>query len=128
MKGLPGPTEKGGLIMTDNKKYSNCDIMGDGKLKIISSGKKIPFKLVNMSAEKALVQLEENIDASLKVLVYIVLKSRIFDVMINAEGVTKLSSKSDSGYQCEIAFTNFSEDEQTEINELMISSCDLSYV
>lgn len=114
--------------MTDNKKYPSCNIAGNGKLEVLSSGKKIPFKLISISAESAFVQTEDNIDTSLKVLIHVVLKSSIFEVRINAEGITKASNKTESGYQYEIAFTNLSEDDQNEINELMVSSCDLSYV
>ncbi|HEY9059012.1 MAG TPA: hypothetical protein VIO64_00690 [Pseudobacteroides sp.] len=114
--------------MTDNKKYPSCNIAGNGKLEILSSGKKVSFKLISISAESAFVQMEENIDTSLKVLIHIVMKSSIFEVRINAEGIIKMSRKMDSGYQYEIAFINLSEDDQNEINDLMVSSCDLSYV
>lgn len=114
--------------MTDNKNYPSCNVIGNGKLEFLSSGKTIPFKLISMSAASVLVQMEQDVDTSLLVLIHIVLKSGFFDVRINAEGVTGISSKLDSGYQCEIAFANLSEDDQNEINELMVSSCDLSYV
>lgn len=118
---------KGGLVMTNDKEYPSFNIAGNGRLEIVSSGKTIPFRLVSMSAVCALICMEEEIDISSQVKIQIVLKSGFFDVKINAEGISKMSNQSDSGYQYEIPFTSLSEDEINEINELLINSFDLSY-
>jgi len=127
-QGPKGALMKGGLVMTNDKEYPSCNIAGNGKLEILSSGKTIPFKLISMSAVGALIGIGERMNISSKVKIQIVLKSYIFNVRINVEGIVKTGSQSNCGYQYEISFTSLSEDDKNEINELLLSSFDLSYV
>lgn len=112
--------------MIESRKYPRCDINGTGELTLQASGEKYKFKLVDMSTDGIKVLLEDAIESDQKVSVSIHLKSYIFEVKIKAQGVVMRSEKADSLYGCAVEFTELSESDREEINELMMSSCNLT--
>lgn len=111
--------------MTESRKYPRCDINGTGELTLQTSGRKYKFKLVDMSADGIKVLLEDAIESDQKVSVSIQLKSYIFEVNIKAQGIVMRNEKVNSLYECAVEFTELPESDRDEINELMMSSCNL---
>lgn len=111
--------------MNESRKYPRCDINGAGELALQANGEKYKFKLTDMSAEGIKVLLENAIALDQRVSVNIRLKSFIFEVNINAHGIVKRCEKVDSSYECAVEFTELPDADREEINELMMSSCNL---
>jgi hypothetical protein len=111
--------------MTGNSEYPNCNIAGKGRLKVLTSGKTIQFRLIDMSAERIRIIAEEKVDLFENVSIHISLRSGIFEFRVNAAGEVKMSRDSEDGYQYEVYFTNLNENDRNEINDLMMSSCNL---
>jgi c-di-GMP-binding flagellar brake protein YcgR len=113
--------------MTESRKYPRCDIAGTGELTLQTSEKKYKFKLLDMSADGIKVLLEEAIESNQNVSVNICLKNYIFEVKIKAQGIVIRSEKADTLYECVVEFTDIQDSDREEINEMMMSSCNLIY-
>lgn len=111
--------------MNESRKYPRCDIAGTGELTLQANGEKYKFKLIDMSAEGIKVLLENAIESDQNVSANIRLKSYIFEVNIKAQGIVKRSEKTASLYEYAVEFTGLPEADKEEINELMMSSCNL---
>jgi hypothetical protein len=112
----------GVFTMTENRKYPRCNIVGEGTLTIIDTGRKLPFSLVDISGNGVNINLiVEEINVGDVVNLIINLPSNIFEVIINAQAVVKRTNEKSASLE----FIKLADSDIEEINGLMMSSCNL---
>ena len=78
-----------------------------------------------MSADGIKILMEDAIKSGQKISVNICLKNYIFEVNIKAQGIVMRSEKADTLHECVVEFTDIQDCDRNEINEMMMSSCNL---
>lgn len=111
--------------MNELRKYPRCNLKGTGELILEANEKEYKFKIVDISAEGIKMLMEEEIEEDQNVTVNIHLVNYIFEVNIDAKGISIRSEKVGSFYKCVVGFTKMHESDRNEINELIMSSCNL---
>lgn len=111
--------------MQEGSKYPSCNVAGGGKLFIKPSGKEETFKIIDMSAAVIRVDTDAELEEGVTVGLKIKLNSLVFDVNIDASGRVIKRTQKEKGCEYSIEFTELSERDREEIDELMRSTCNL---
>lgn len=108
--------------MASTGKYASCNIAGDGKLFVEGSNKPEKFKIIDMSAAGVRLETAATLQESTPVMLKIRLIGGIVDAFIDING--KVAKTIEKGY--EVEFTNLSDSEKEEIDELMRNTCNIT--
>lgn len=107
------------MLSTD--KYASCNVAGDGKFFIEGNNKAEKFKIIDMSAAgirlETTATLPENTAVKLKIRLF----GGVVDANMDVNG--KVARAIEKGYELE--FTDLSDVEKEEIDELMRSTCNI---
>ena len=95
-------------------KYPSCNVKGQGTL-----NKDLAFDIIDLSAERIRIKTQAPVQMKSKVRLDVSLDGGLFIIRIKSNGI--VSKKIEKGY--EIIFTDILNQDRTEINELMKSSC-----
>ena len=98
------------------RNYPSCNIIGNGKL-----NNDVSFKIIDLSAERIRIKTDAPIKIKHNVNLAVSLDAGLFEITIKSKGF--VSQKVPEGY--EIKFTDISDIDRNEINELMKSSCNI---
>lgn len=107
--------------MLSTGKYASCNVAGDGKLFIEGNNKAEKFKIIDMSAVgirlETTATLPENTAVKLKIRLF----GGVVDANMDVNG--KVARAIEKGYELE--FTDLSDGEKEEIDELMRNTCNI---
>ncbi len=112
---------QGGVFMLSTGKYASCNVAGDGKLFIEGNNKVEKFKIIDMSAAGIRLETTAALPENTAVKLKIRLLGGVVDANMDVNG--KVARAIEKGYELE--FTDLSDGEKEEIDELMRNTCNI---
>lgn len=109
--------------MDQIRNYPRCIVLGDGELNIKPDKRGYPFHVQDISGTGVRVRTEKNIEIKQIVFIRMKFSGHIIEVPIETSGEVVKKAMIGNEYEYAIKFTDLSQKEKVEIDEIIRRSC-----